>query len=71
MKKTIKFRIPRKVKKKIKKDFWLYPMDEVEKTYMGANPHENQEDYDAFKRNELIGMLFNIKKNYKNEQKSK
>ena len=71
MKKTRKFRIPRKVKKKIKKDYWLYPMDEVDKTYMKANPHKNQKDYDAFKRNELSGMLFNIRKSYKNEQKTK
>lgn len=61
-----KFRIPRKIKKKIKQDFWLYPMNEVEKTYLMAHPHENQVDYDAFKRRELSGMLFNIKKKYKN-----
>ena len=71
MKKTSKFRIPRKIKKKIKKDMWLYPMDEVNKTYLYAKPYDNQTDYDAFKRGDLNGILSEIKKNYKNEQKSR
>lgn len=68
MKKKGKFRVPRKVKKKIKKDKWLYPMDEINKTYLMAHPYENQTDYDVFKRNELNGMLSEIKKRYKNGQ---
>jgi hypothetical protein len=71
MKKRGKFRIPRRIKKKIKKDMWLYPMDEVNKTYLYATPYDNQTDYDALKRGELNGMLSEIKKNYKNGSKSK
>jgi|688.fasta_scaffold2080303_1 hypothetical protein len=66
MKKMSKFRIPRKIKKKIKKDMWLYPMDEVNKTYLYAKPYDNQIDYDAFKRGDLNGILLEIRKNYKN-----
>ena len=33
-----------------------------------AHPYENQTDYDVFKRNELNGMLSEIKKRYKNGQ---
>ena len=50
---------------------WLYPMDEVNKTYLYATPYDNQTDYDALKRGELNGMLSEIKKNYKNGSKSK
>lgn len=51
-----KFRLPRKVKKKIRKDFYFYPLDEINKTYTVAFPRENQEDYDAFKK----GILTNV-----------
>ena len=71
MKLRVKFRIPRKINKKIKKDMWLYPMDEVTKTYLYAKPYNNQTDYDAFKRGDLNGMLSEIKKKYKNGEKSK
>jgi len=58
----MKFRMPRKLKKKLKKDFWLYPMDPVEKNYLVANPEGNQEDYDAYKRGELSGLKDGIKR---------
>lgn len=69
MKKKDKFRIPRKIKKKLKKDMWLYPMDVVNKTYLYATPYDNQVDYDAFKCGDLTGMLSEIKKKYKNGNK--
>lgn len=58
----MKFRIPRKLKKKLKKDFWLYPMDPIEKNYLLANPYENKGDYDAYKRGELSGLKDGIKR---------
>ena len=58
----MKFRIPRKLKKKLKKDFWLYPMDPIEKNYLVADPEGNQEDYDAYKRGELSGLKGGIKR---------
>jgi hypothetical protein len=58
----MKFRIPRKLKKKLKKDFWLYPMDTIEKNYLVADPEGNQEDYDAYKRGELSGLKGGIKR---------
>ena len=45
-----KFRIPRKVKKKLKKDMWFYPMDETTKTYEIIFPCDSQENYDVWKR---------------------
>lgn len=39
-----KFRLPRKVKKKLKKGFWLY-LPEEEGSSLQANPTKSQEDY--------------------------
>jgi hypothetical protein len=58
----MKFRMPRKLKKKLKKDFWLYPMDPIENNYLVADPEGNQEDYDAYKRGELSGLKDGIKR---------
>jgi predicted YcjX-like family ATPase len=45
-----KFRLPRKIKKVVKKGMvYFYPMDEKEKTFLMAWPAENQKDYDAYK----------------------
>ena len=60
-----KFRLPRKIKKKIKRSLYLYPQNEVDKTYMATFPKENQEDYEAYKRGELTDPLEWVKnKNY-------
>jgi len=57
-----KFRLPRKVKKKIYKHGYFYPMDPVEKTYQMAFPKENQEDYDAYKKGILTNLFDDIKR---------
>jgi len=56
-----KFRLPRKIKKKIRKGFYFYPMDEVRKTHMVAFPRDNQEDYDVYKSGILTDALDWIK----------
>lgn len=61
----MKFRIPRKKKKKIRKGFYLYPLDLKNNTYLSAFPKKNQEDYDAFKKGVLTNVLDEIKKKYK------
>jgi len=43
------FRLPRKVKKKLKKHIWLYPADEKGKSLM-AWPTHSQKDYNALKQ---------------------
>lgn len=58
-----KFRLPRKIKKQIKKGFWFYPKDLKTNTYLAALPRENQEDYDAWKS----GILFDIRDEIKNK----
>ena len=45
-----KFRLPRKIKKKLQKDMWFYPKDEVTQTYEMIFPFESQKSYDAFKK---------------------
>ena len=42
-----KFRLPRKIKKKLSSVFFLYP--EVDGGSLMALPKENQKDYDAYK----------------------
>ena len=59
-----KFRIPRKQKKKIRKGFYLYPLDPIDNTYLSAFPKDNQEDYDAFKKGVLTNILDEIKEKY-------
>lgn len=60
----MKFRIPRKKKKKISAGFYLYPLDPKDNTYLSAFPKENQEDYDAFKKGILTNILDEIKTKY-------
>jgi len=63
-----KFRLPRKIKKKIKRSLYFYPQNEVDKTYMAAFPKYNQEDYEAYKRGELTDPLDWVKnKNYEKD----
>jgi hypothetical protein len=56
------FRLPRKVKKKMYKHGYFYPMDPVEKTYQMAFPKENQEDYDAYKKGILTNLFDDLKR---------
>ena len=51
-----KFRLPRKIKKQLSHEIWLYPMDEKSKTALMAWPSLSQEDYNAYK----LGILRNI-----------
>ena len=60
----MKFRIPRKKKKKISVGLYLYPLNPKDNTYLSAFPKENQEDYDAFKKGVLTNILDEIKKKY-------
>ncbi len=43
-----KFRLPRKIKKKLKRQLWLYPADEKGNSLM-AWPQKSQIDYTAIK----------------------
>ena len=57
-----KFRLPRKTKKKLKKDFYTYPKSE-DNTYLVAWPYKDEEDYIAFKKGLLRGLKEESKKN--------
>ena len=46
--KNKKFRLPRKTKKKIKKDFYIYPKDN-KNSYLVAWPYRIENDYVAYK----------------------
>ena len=65
----MKFRLPRKTKKKIRKGFYFYPKDEKD-FYLVAFPRQNQEDYNAFKKGILTNMLDEIKQKH-NSTKSR
>lgn len=62
-----KFRLPRKVKKALKGNLWLYPADEKGNSLM-AHPTRSQEDYDALKK----GIVRNLidQKNAKAKRKA-
>lgn len=47
-----KFKLPRKLKKRLKRGPWLYPADEKGSSLM-AWPYKYEKDYLAFKRGEL------------------
>lgn len=51
-----KFRLPRKVKKKLKSKIFLYPSDSDGSSLM-AHPTKNQEDYTAYKNGKLTNLL--------------
>lgn len=53
-----KIKIPRKLKKKLKLGFWLYPLDEVRRTRRLAFPYKYKEDFLSYKS----GLLENLKK---------
>jgi len=62
-----KFRLPRKIKKRLKNGFWLYPPDEDGNRTM-AFPYKYKEDYDAFKQG-IVKSFFN--RNKEEDQKRK
>ena len=47
--KNKKFRLPRKLKKKLKNDFFTYPKSE-RNTYLLAWPYKYEKDYIAYKK---------------------
>ena len=63
-----KFRLPRKTKKKLKKDFFTYPKSE-RNTYLVAWPYKYEEDYIAYKKGILRSLKEESKKRLKDERK--
>ena len=61
----MKFRLPRKIKKKLKNDLFSYPKSD-RNTYLIAWPYKDEEDYVAYKKGLLIGLKEELKKKYKN-----
>jgi hypothetical protein len=60
-----KFRLPRKTKKRLEKDFYIYPKDN-KSSYLVAWPSKYEEDYVAYKKGLLTGLKEESKKTYKN-----
>jgi hypothetical protein len=56
-----KFRLPRKLKKKLKKDLWFYPMDPTARTYLVAWPTQIEEDWKALKAGIVTGIKSEIR----------
>lgn len=61
-----KFRLPRKIKKQLKGQLWLYPADDKGNSLM-AWPHKDQKDYAAIKQG-IVRNLFDPK-NTKSKRK--
>ncbi len=59
-----KFRLPRKIKKTLKKGFWFYPIDE-KNCYQMAFPYKRETDYQAYKE----GILSNIMNSKRKKRK--
>ena len=62
-----KFRLPRKIKKKLKKDFFIYTKSERD-SYLVAWPYKYEEDYIAYKKGLLRGLKEESKKRLKDEK---
>jgi hypothetical protein len=62
-----KFRLPRKIKKKLHENLWLYPADETGNR-LAASPHKNQEDYNAVKDGTALDIMY--RENSKAERKA-
>ena len=54
-----KFKIPRKLKKRLKKTIWLYPSKDG--SSLMADPSSNQKDFDAWKNGELKDIIAGIR----------
>ena len=61
-----KFRLPRKTKKRLKKDLYIYPKSEKD-TYLVGWPYKDEEDYNAYKKGLLTGLKEESKKRLKND----
>jgi hypothetical protein len=59
--KNKKFRLPRKIKKKLKNDLFSYPKSEKD-TYLIAWPYRLEEDYVAYKKGLLRGLKEEVRK---------
>ena len=59
--KNKKFRLPRKIKKKLKNDLFSYPNSEKD-TYLIAWPYRLEEDYVAYKKGLLRGLKEEVRK---------
>lgn len=65
-----KFRLPRKEKKKLRKGFWLYPLENG--SYRRATPHRKEKDYLAMKKGIVTNHFAKIKtKEEKEAEKEK
>ena len=65
IKKTKNLDYQEKPKKKIKKDFYIYPKDN-KNSYLVAWPSKYEEDYVSYKKGLLTGLKEESKKTYKN-----
>ena len=61
------FRLPRKIKKSLKKGLWLYPPDEKGNSLM-ASPAKSQEDFMAVKKG-IARNLFDLKESKSRRKK--
>lgn len=68
MEKVKYFRLPRKIKKKLKKTIWLYPADKNGNSLM-AWPIHSQKDYDAVKQGIVRDIMANSTKEKKKQEK--
>ena len=59
--KNKKFRLPRKIKKKLKNELFSYPKSE-KNTYLIAWPYRLEEDYVAYKKGLLRGLKEEVRK---------
>jgi len=64
-----KFRLPRKIKKKLKRNFsfFFYPLDKTNNSYLLGCPTDSQKEYDDYK-NGILKPLEEVIKGRKNEQ---
>lgn len=64
---TMKFRLPRKIKKILKKEHLFHP-PAADKSRMMASPTQSQQDYNGFKRGLLSPLFSTTKKEQKSMQ---
>lgn len=62
------FRLPRKIKKKLKKTIWLYPADKNGNSLM-AWPTHSQKDYDAIKQGIVRDIMADSTKEKRKQEK--
>lgn len=62
-----KFRLPRKLKKRLKKGLWLYPSDERGNSLM-ASPHRSKKDFQAYKKGILRNLIYTANSRTRHEE---